>query len=204
MQDAKKLCGAEGSSLLATPLTLHIVIWSVVSINIDKCRFNIYLWNWAVCMTGGALFPRLGENELLIWRYNRSLSLSVMCCWVFKTLCWLVALVHHSAFSHVIHFAWWNWMWLNCSVKYTFSSKITWRPSFSHWKADMPQQNWCYLLWLVINQPMKYWMLNSFLAVCYEMRSRCDVSCGPNQMGAMGLERWNSIYFGEVFMLWSV
>lgn len=39
------------------------------------------------------------------------------------------------------------------------------------------------------------------------MRSRCDVSSGPNQMGAMGCERWNSIVLGEwgvVFMFRSV
>ncbi len=116
-----------------------------------------------------------------------------MCCWVFKNS----TVVHHSAFSHVIHFTRWDWMWLNCDVKYTFSCNIIWCPSFSHSKADMLHQNRYNLLWLVINQPVRYCMLNSSLAVCYEMRSRCDVSSGPNQMGAMGCERWNSNFFLE-------
>lgn len=125
---------------------------------------------------------------------------------------WVCTVVHRSVFSHVIHFAWWNWLWLNCAVKYIFSCKITWRPSSSHSKADMLHQNRFYLLWNLINQPARYCTLNSSLAVCYEMRSRCDVSSGPNQMGAMGCERWNSIvlggwggsfYVSECFLSWS-
>lgn len=153
--------------------------------HLSHCLFK-YL-DWLKCS-----FNSYGENELFVWISITPLSLF---CQVSGSVC-TAAL--HCELSHVNRLTWCDWMWLKCGVKYTFPVKITWHPSSSHSKADTQHHNWYYLLRRVINQPVRHFTFSSSLTVCYEMRSRCDVSFRPNQIGAVGCEWWNSIVLVRV------
>lgn len=104
--------------------------------------------------------------------------------WTFNL--WVSLFMSFSCFSHVTYFARWDWKWRNRSVKYMSSCKIAQCPS------SFSLKSWQTAPGSVLPFMTRHKSAHEVPQHFPCSRTRCDVSSGPDHIGAKGCEVRNS------------